>query len=267
MYQASNQIPLSRALLWILLSTLMVSGTALMATLYYLHVKNMRLHDAQYKIVALVQQCDQNEPLKTGYLAQLLNLSLDQPTNLNQFSIAKGELQLNKCPLIKGAVIQKIPPGTLYVHYQVRVPLAYLGDYSNTAMDVEGYLFPFQPFFTPKKLPVIYLGMESKWGEQIGNHESFNLAKNVLKDLEPFVNESMYVKQIDVSDAFSESDGHRQIVVILSSRLQGSNYILRLNPEGYQEGLENFRQLKTKLKYAPSTLIDLRISHLAFIKT
>jgi hypothetical protein len=267
MNNPSKQIPLSRALLLILLSTLMVSGTALMATLYYLHVKEMRLHDSQYRIVALVQECDQKEPLKTGYLAQLLDLSVDQPTNLYKFNIKEGERKLMSCPLIKKAVIQKISPGTLFVQYQVRIPVAYLGDYTNTAIDSEGYLFPFQPFFTPKKVPVIYLGIESQWGDSIDQQDKFVLVLDLLKNLEPVVNESMYVKQIDVSDAFSESYGNRQIVVILTSLIQGNSYILRLNAEQYKEGLENFRLLKNNLKEQhPLTMIDFRISHLAFIK-
>ena len=87
-------------------------------------------------------------------------------------------------PLIKKASIKKIPPGTLYIEYQMRVPLAYLGDYTNTALDEEGYLFPFSPFFTPKKLPIIYLGLQqddAQWGMTLKQDQRLQLAFDLLK--------------------------------------------------------------------------------------
>ncbi len=259
----NNIIPLNRAWLWILLSTLMISGSALMGFLYYLHVNEMRINDSRNRIIALIQQCDQKESsLKTAFLAQLLDLSTDKPTNLYQYNIAQNEKKLIKCPLIKTAAIRKVPPNSLYVQYQSRVPIAYLGDYTNTAMDGEGYLFPLRPFFIPKRLPLIYFGIERCWGQTIANDDRFILAMEILKQLEAMTSESLYVNKIDVSDAFSESDGNRQIVVALSSN-QGKIYLLRLNSTRYREGLHNFRLMIGRLQQ--SAVVDLRISKLAFV--
>ncbi len=43
----------------------------------------------------------------------------------------------------------------------MRTPYAYIGEFANTAIDKEGYLFPFRPFFTPKNLPILYIGLNA----------------------------------------------------------------------------------------------------------
>jgi hypothetical protein len=260
-------MPFSRSLLWILLTTLVVSGSGLMGTLYYMHIRELRLQDKQYHIVALVQNCLQSEPLKTSYLAQLLGLSLDKPVNLYQFDTQEGEQKLLTCPLIKEASIQKIRPGALYIKYQVRVPIAHLGDYSNTAIDSEGYLIPFQPFFTPKRLPVLFLGVEGVWGKKL-EQDRLDLALYFLKKLEGLDQGFTYVKQVDISNAFADSYGQRQIVVLLTSMVNNKSYFLRLNPNEYSQNLKDFLLLKSKMNFNPKsqTIIDFRIPQLAFIK-
>jgi len=268
MMESPDKMPYNRAVMWILLSTLLVSGSALMATLYYMHVKELRLQNNQYRIVAIVQNCQNSEALKTSYLAQLLDLSLDKPINLYQFDNEEGVAKLLACPLIKTAGIQKIRPGALYIQYLVRTPLAYLGDYSNTAIDTEGFLIPFQPFFTPKKLPTIYLGCEGEWGKSLAQDQRLQLAFTLLKKLEIEDFDHFYVKQIDVTDAFSDSFGKRQIVVTLASLSNNKSYLLRLNSDEYEQSLANFHALKDRFRdrTSPFTIIDLRIPQLAFIK-
>ncbi len=219
---ADDKIPVSRALVRILVSTLLISGTAFMGWLYYLHIKNYRLSAEQYHIVAIIQSTPQTETLKTVYLAELLNLSLDKPVNLFRFSIKEAERQLLSSPLIQIATIKKILPGTLYIDYEMRVPVAYLGDYANTALDEEGSLFPYHPFFTPKRLPTLYFGLDQEqitWGSSLQGQTSFELAFAILQYLrqpgkEGF-QERYYIKQLDLSQSQADSYGQRQIVVIL----------------------------------------------------
>lgn len=260
-----------------------------MGWLYYLHIKELRLHDSQYQVIAIVQACPQKEALKTVYLAELLNLSVDKPINLYQFDTKKGEQRLMSSPLIKQAIIKKIRPGTLYIDYTIRLPVAYLGDYTNTALDEEGYIFPFSPFFTPKKLPAFYLGLrkvEKEWGACLGKNEGLRLAFEVLRKMQE---KALNVTEIDVSRAFADSYGQRQIVVTLEEGREfiqkgklvsvTHSYILRFNTEDYQQNLANFLVLKDYLnakaqsesspissKNKKPMMIDLRIPHLAFIK-
>ena len=44
----------------------------------------------QYNIIALMQKSYSKESLKTAYLAELLGLSCDQPTNIFDFSLLEG---------------------------------------------------------------------------------------------------------------------------------------------------------------------------------
>ncbi|CUI16253.1 putative cell division protein FtsQ [Candidatus Protochlamydia naegleriophila] len=285
-----EEIPINRACLWILLSTLLVSGSAFMGWLYYQHAKEKRLQDEQYRIVAIVQSCPQQEGLKTGYLAELLELSLDQPINLYLFDLRAAEKKLLACPLIKSAFIQKILPGTLYIRYEMRTPVAYVGDFSNTAVDVEGYLFPFRPFFTPKKLPIVYLGLadaDGKWGSCLAAQERLELAFDLLKFFKESNASDLQIKQVDVAEAYADSYGRRQVVIMLEESADKlSNdvvkaFLLRLNTEHYKQNIANFFSLQTALNERkkaklPVTkavcsadkyvIVDLRIPHLAFIK-
>ncbi len=267
---------------------------SLMVWLYYLHLKELHSCNDQYRLIAIIQDCSQKESLKTVYLAEWLNLSLDKPINLYQFDTKVAEQRLLASPLIKKTSVKKILPGTLYIHYHIRVPIAYLGDYTNTAFDTEGTLFPFSPFFTPKKLPVIYIGLdrlEKGWGACLLNDKRLQLAFNILEKMQA---KAMDVTQIDVSRAFADSYGQRQIVIIVEECLerehQGKSisaiqpYILRLNVEDYLQNLANYLILRDhlaqesikqilgmeivqdeRLILKPS-VIDLRIPHLAFIK-
>lgn len=293
MFQSSSQLPLSRALLWIFLSILITCALALLGWLYYSHLKELRLHDPRYRLIAMIQATPQQEVLKTVYLTEWLDLSIDKSVNLYAFDSKKAEQRLLASPLIKEATLKKIRPGILYVEYDMRQPIAYLGDYVNAALDEQGFLFPFSPFFTPKKLPIFYLGLSNKekgWGEYLKNDERFQLACQVAQYLK---DKKLQVKQVDVSKAFADSFGQRQIVVMLEDELDYQvdgkvdkvikPYILRLSSEDYQQNLMNYHTLKAYLtsqiqKEAPVpskdpiktklpvSIIDFRIPHLAFIK-
>ena len=283
-----DKIPLSRAILWILVSTLFISGSAFMGWLYYLHVRERRLHDDQYRIVALIQSTPQADALKTVYLAELLDLSINRPVNLYQFNIKEATQTLLSHSLIKEAAIKKILPGTLYIHYQMRRPLAYVGDFTNTFIDEEGVLFPFHPFFTPKRLPTLYLGLnkeECKWGSCLKNLSSVQLAFDLLGQFECHQQDQFHLHQLDVTHSQADSYGQRQIVMVLEKSDQNrasassisakSLIFLRLSSNHTEQDLANFWTLQTALSEKKeaavaeeqSIVFDLRIPHLAFIKS
>ncbi|MBA2369193.1 MAG: hypothetical protein H0V82_09245 [Candidatus Protochlamydia sp.] len=267
----NEEIPLKKALIWILLVTLMLSGSAVMGWLYCQHAKKKRLQDDQYRILAIVQNTPQKESLKTGYLAELLNLSLDKPVNLYLFNSLEGEKKLLACPLIKHAAIKKILPGTLYIYYEVRVPFALLANGTNTGLDEEGNSFPFNPFFTPKRLPSIRLGtpIDLQWGPGLKENKELSLAIHLINffNQENRLNGSnFYLKEIDAADAYAESYGQRQIVITLENQ-QGSPLLLRLNTEHFKQNLTNFFALqKTFNPGQLPEIVDFRIPQLAFIK-
>ena len=138
------------ALAVILLSLLCTTGIALVGVWYWQKVQKKQEEDPQFTIVALAQSTTSVDPLKSAYLAELLGLSTDQPQNLYAFDRKAALAKLEGSSLIKKSTLTKVKPGTLLIEYEVREPIAFSGDFSNTAIDEEGFLIPFKPFFTPK---------------------------------------------------------------------------------------------------------------------
>lgn len=287
--QEKNKLSFQSALLWILISSLLITGSAVGGFFYYRHVKRQRWHQPQYNIVAILQTTPDKERLKTIYLAELLKLSVDRPTNLFRFNTKEAKRVLLNSPLITSAKVKKIPPGILYIDYSLRKPIAVLVDFTNTAVDQEGVSFPFKPFFTPKKLPEIHLGLQAPlvWGQPIQDIKCklalylidlvhANCCKNGLQLL-----------RVDVSNALADSYGQRQIIIFLEDHrikkeLSGKvhesviPHLLRLSVDNYRQELANYLELRSVLysekfkkfteKGAEPIVIDLRIPELAFIK-
>jgi len=281
------------AILWIFLFTICVSGSASVALFYYHHFKKQHLQQPQYNIVAISQTTADKEPLKTIYLAELLQLSMDQPTNLFRFNSKEAQRILLNSPLIKSANIKKILPGTLYINYSLRKPFAYLSDYQNTVIDRERITFPFKPFFSPKRLPEIYLGLSDRnsfmWGKPLNDIKSKMAIYLVDWISENCCKDNSYLTRIDVSNILADSYGQRQIVAILEESIENEekngikilvSYILRLSVDDYRSGFSNYlilkpvihRHIKNKLNGVSETairmdpiIVDLRIPDLAYI--
>ncbi len=269
----------------ILLITLMISGIPWMAWVGYGLYLHWRAQDPANQIVAIVQKSPDNGILKNGYLAELLDLSYDSAKNLFNFSTNEAQRKLLQSPLIKSASVSKIPPGTIFVEYQARKPVAFLGDVSNTAIDDEGVIFPFKPFFTPKKLPEVFLGvyqMEDEptlsWGKTISG-ERLQLALQMLKQVPKEIDGNFKIRKIDLSHIDSSSYGQREIVIILENQIPtvengGNNsrplwIYLRLNSENYLNAIRHFRELQKSLIFnekKQSQVVDLRIPHYAYLQ-
>lgn len=299
-------LPLTHALAWIVGSTLLVSGSSFAVFKHYLKIHRQATFDPQFAIRSIIQTGPQKEALKTAYLAELLNISSDRPPYSRQFNLERAKECLLSSPLISRADVKLIPPNTLYIDYIVRQPIAWLEDYENVVVDREGYPFPFNPFFSPKNLPSLYLGFGpfgmtssdpersiSQWGISLsGKH--FALALEILKIVtDQKVADLFSVKRIDVSNAFAESYGTREIIVItedlLINNINGKEVhfclprILRLSTKNYAQELGNYLKLREKLleeerktallsaSSGPAVrlkekIIDFRIQKLAFIE-
>lgn len=300
---SSPHIPLKKALIAILLSVVIISGSSFLALTYSNHLKENRRNDPKNQIMAVVQTSPDHEGLKTVYLAELLELSIDAPTNLYAFNSKEALKKLLVSPVIKEAKITKISPGTIWVDYSLRKPVAILGDYSNTMIDREGVPFPIKPFFTPKRLPEIFLGRLDEegaeevkteqglvWGTAI-NGKRLRLAFTLLDFFNRYCcDTTTRLERIDVSKAFALSYGQRQIVLILEDSCEKKKNgtlvlciyprILRLDTDNYEQQLHRYLALSSYLYkkemppldesrevvfHAKAMVIDLRISDLAFI--
>ena len=195
------------------------------------------------------------EGLKTDDLAEILDLSADQPRSL---SAAEAEKTLKKNPLIKSVSAAYWAPETLYIDYTLRHPIFVLGDFENIGVDSDGFFFPLRPYFTPKKLPELYLGLTERADLDcpLGEKER-TLAHHFLA----YFKENL--KRIDLSKIEASSLGKREIVVILEP-LCAPLQIVRLSPKRYREQLRDYEKLKPHIP-PEAMVIDLRIPNLAYL--
>ena len=240
------------ALGWIVGSLLLIPGAV------YKYWKPKQQPHIDY-LCRLVQTGPQKEALKTPYLAELIQLSADRPIIAQKFDPILAKRNLKASPVIKNAVIKVIKPDTVYIDYTVRQPIAWLYDFDNVALDDEGVPFPIIPFFSPKKLPEIILGLNTfTWGMPLKN-EKTELSLTLLKMM---LDKSLSVLRLDVTAAFAPSLGKREVVVVLEEN--GFSKYLRLTPKNFAQELGNYLELRKTLP--PETqVIDLRIPQLAFI--
>ena len=279
-----------RAIAYLISSTLVTLIVSLTGFVLWKKHQKGRLQSEAYRITAIIQTGLEKDALPTAYLAEILGLSVDKPTQLYALNVKKAEALLLSSPLIANAKIKRMPPSTLYIDYEVRRPVCSLADFQNIALDREGHLFPITPFLSPKKLPEIYLGLTSWPGWHLKS-PGLTLALEILRFLEtvPWT-EGLRIQRIDVSNAFASSLGTREVVLTTEEEVSFTKEdgeivcyfpkILRLAPKDYETQLNHFftlrramikdyknqlTALKTGGKFAPR-IIDLRIPHLAFVE-
>lgn len=257
---------------------------------YWRYLHHERSHDSAYAITTIVQTGPEREGLPTEYLAELLGLSVDLPTNIYQFHTSKACELLLKSIVIKDVNVRTFNPGTVYVDYTMRKPMAYLADCSNMAVDDEGILFPHEPFYTPKKLPILYLGLpemgapEQLWGQKIDS-ANYKAAMDILESASRIFGSHVRILKVDTSQAFADSYGQRQIVLSIEEmttvedRIIYLPRVLRLSTLNLQEALTNYLVLQKHLRsqaiksvgdqpvvHLEPIVVDLRLSKLAYVK-
>lgn len=247
---------------------------AIVGLAFYKYIRYQYTNNPDYQIVAIVQQCGNAEPLKTAYFAELFNLSVDKPTNLYRFNLKDARKKLLALSMIKEAVVKRIRPGTLFIDYTLREPIAYLTDFTNTVVDREGHSFPLRPFFTPKSLPEIYIGIAQA---PENSKMRLDLAFSVLDEIKssqclPY----SFLKRIDVSAACAASYGQRQIIVLVEDKVEEKegdriklkhlSQILRLDSENFKQGLAKYALLRKHLLKNKEMIVDLRLPKLAIVK-
>ena len=270
------------ALSWIVASSFVFSVVAHKTIRYGFSKKNQEEVCIKY----VIQTGPHKEALDSEYLMEVLGLSADNPTPFAIFNQEAALEKLLKTPVIEHTFIKKIKPDMVYIDYTLRKPVAWASDFFNAALDKEGTLFPMHPFFSPKKLPEIYLGKEAGEFGDVLQGEKLELSHAVLDVLEREGAGTFFVKCVDVSKAFDASLGRREIVVILEDERHVkesdfplvNRHFLRLTQKGFQKEVENYLSLREHLVDAEKqevTLlggreekevsIDLRLPQLAFV--
>lgn len=290
----SPQLPLTHALAWIVGSTFLITGSA-----HYVLTKEVgfsrRLEKTPVDIItSMIQTGPQKDALRSEYLAELIGLSTDRPIKASALDVSSAEKALLASPLIADAHVRIIKPSTVYIDYTLRQPIAWLYDAENTGVDKDGFPLPMYPFFPPKRLPEIYLGL-GNIGENDSDTITWNrplegrrkeIAFDILKRLSPFTKEQFRIKRIDSSKIDEESLGRRELTVAIENELyvQGreepisSLHWLRLSVNNYPKELGNYLELRKNLlekeftrsrnDFSPQAIekvIDLRLTDLAYV--
>jgi hypothetical protein len=252
-------LSLSRALLYIFLSTVSISGTATLGWLYYIHLDHARSQDDKNLITAIVQTGPVARQLPSSYLTELMGLSSDQPINLYTFNCQQAVRRLMASPHITSVNVARLRPNAIYVDYNARQPCAYLKDFENTLIDRDGVPFPASPYYTPKRLPELITGIDTiEWGKaERGKHVRLALALLCLLE-----QKGIRTECIDVSRAYHESSGRAEVILKLET---GPVSLLRMCPEDLTEQLSDYHLLCKNLSEDDRVVADLRIPNLAFI--
>lgn len=255
--------PWKKVIFLITFSCLALSGSAAAGYFFYRYTQQKQAVPGEGVIQAIVQTTPQSGssyiPLQAVFFAETLGLATDHPTYLAEFDVEEGKKKLLSTHALLDVQVKKMKPNLLYIQYKMRTPIAYLEDYSNTAVDQTGTLFPYIPYYPPSSLPKIYVGEKrplNPWGTQIEKN-LFELVQSLTLSLK-----EEDIERIDLSHAEASSAGKREIVILLKG-----GCLLRLPPKNYEQQINYYFILKQKfLKESQASLIDLRISKVAYIQ-
>ncbi|OGN61354.1 MAG: hypothetical protein A3F40_00345 [Chlamydiae bacterium RIFCSPHIGHO2_12_FULL_27_8] len=287
-----KKLKLTISILIIFLSTLVFSSLSFFV--YFQIKKNIknRIISDKYNIKYISFE-EKDDTLDVNYLAEILELSLDNKRNIYSISESALEEKLLKSPFIKNAKIKKHLPNNLFVEYELRKPVAFIYDIKNCAVDEDGYIFPFLSFYKEKNLPSIYLNCnEFKSFEKLDNKKLYDALDIIAKLNKTGFFDLIKNTLIDISRIDHKSFGKREIILTINEELRISKndceycyafpIILRLGINNFYSQISNYFSLREKMlydykkqflkmtslpsdmKFSPKT-VDLRISKLAFI--
>ena len=235
----------------IFLATLLLFGGGF--SLFFAYYKQAQSLNPSYALTTLGYTNTGKEHVTKDFYEEVLDLSLEQPVNLMQFSLSEAKERLLAYPFIEEVSLEKLPPDTLLVECVMRKPILELVDYDQVALDKEGYLFPIHYFYTPKKLPKVYLGLGSiplRFDTPVRLDTSeMNIVLTLLERV-------AHIKMIDLSLLHAESLGKQEIVLTLSQE----RYI-RLPVHDWEQALSHLEKIPPSYKE-----VDLRYHNLALVR-
>jgi hypothetical protein len=195
----------------------------------------------------LICVTDGEESLDVTMMREILGLNGKEVIplhTLREQAINKGVFSKLRLSLRAG--------GKLYCFYRLRTPAYRLGNLSHMYLDEEGVCFPSVPFFSPKRLPEIFLP----------SREEYTLRENEREFLKELKSHAIYpsTTQIDLSRMESATLGEREIVI----RTQEGAYF-RLPTTAPITALSFFE--KKYQEKITSKIYDLRIPNQIRIKS
>lgn len=245
--------------LWWLLGCLW--GIALLTACYF-SIGSRYFDREPYAILA--QTGSQKEGVTSADLAEWLDIPIGSPLSSDRVDFSRMTALLQKQPMIKEGSVKKGGKGVLLVDYTLRSPVALLGDFSNLAIDEEGYIFPFFPFFSPKRLPRIYFGLSTLPTKRLEGDKK-EMAFAVLAELKQRSWRTFFTcLEIDVSRVVDHRFGWREMVVVCHTK-EKARHFLRLPSSRFQKEFSRYFAIKDRWK--GDRIFDLRLDQLAFVSS
>lgn len=222
--------------------------------LFFAYTRQEQSLDPSYTLTTLAFTNSGKEHLPKDFYEEALDLTQDNPINLMQFSLHTAEKRLLAYPFIEEVTLEKMPPDTLLIECVMRKPLFELADYDQVAIDREGYLFPLNHFYTPKKLPKVYLGL----GDKPLHFETHSLRMDPteMELILSLLKRVPQLKMIDLSYLNAESLGKQEIILTQS---QGRH--IRLPVHNWELALAHLADIPPTYKE-----VDLRYTKLALVR-
>lgn len=265
--QVDEKIPFKRAIFFVLLSVIVIWGISLVSWLVHKRLLYIRQNDPHFKIVAIAQTSPRSELLKSRHLAELLNLSRDQPQNLYAFDPQAAVRLLQSCQIFDHVACHRLRPGIVHIDYTLKEPFVSLSDFDNMAMDKEARLFPMQPYLSPKKLPEIFVGIKEMPNIQLPLvAKEVTLAIHILEYIQTCFPKEIQTIRIDTHAAYDPRRGQREVVIVLKD---GVTRYLRLQGDGFKKTLGHYQKLRETIakleKDGSEQVIDLRCPNIALV--
>lgn len=217
-------------------------------------------------LTTLIQKTPTVNALSPRFFSNYLGLR-PQGRNIaiRKLDIQKINKKLKAFPIFKTIEAEFTKEGQLLVNYHLRNPHFSLKDYTNCGVDEEGFIIPLTSFYTPKKLPQIYLGLEElsftkSHDTQIANQIIDFFRKNRLDQLT--------VSLIDLSKTNRMLKSHKEVIVIIE--FLDKKHYLRIHPENVDKALARyislFKEPSVKSIIFNNCIFDGRIQKFATIK-
>jgi len=260
-----KKFTLFQSLCWIILPTLFFTPFLYMSVRYGQKTWKEHRTLAKYNITSIIQTSSTKRALNSAFFAERLGLSVDQVQNIYKFDAKAAQNRLLETALIKNVKVVKEYPDTLYIEYDMRIPIARIGEYENVAIDEEHTLFPLSPFFSRTKIPEIYLGHDQsliKYNTKLED-EKLNAALLIIDQIKKELkNDAIHIEKVDVCRIDAASYGSREAIVVI--KLPEGRHYLRLQIKDLEKKLANYASLKPILDQGDK-VIDLRIENIAYI--
>lgn len=197
-----------------------------------------------HQIKNILLKTDSPYKLSSLLFAELLDLSVDRPRFLQDFSTRQAESLLQQTEVFSSVLVEKASDTKgIIVSYSLHRPIGYVGNATNLLFNREGQVFPCRPFFPVLNLPKVFFSEDDL---KEGRLPGFKLqAIFTIFDVLPFPPAG-----IDLS-TMQRYPG--EIVVLLESGAQ-----LRLTEATLEQGLKRYLQAVTQIDSLSTAVCDLR---------